>query len=78
MFCDNPDCKNTTFAETFSFLPHKGKKSKRLLEKIIEVSLNVSSITAASLLQNGVVDIGKSTICNMLTKTKSQVYGEKT
>ena len=77
MFCDNPDCKKTTFAETFSFIPPKGKKSKRLIEKIIDISLNVSSVTAASLLSDGVVNIGKSTICTMLKKTKSQVYARK-
>ena len=77
MFCDNPECKNTTFAETFSFLPPKGKKSKRLINKILEVSLNVSSVTAAALLSNGVADIKKSTICNMLKKTKFQNYEKK-
>jgi transposase len=77
MFCGNPDCKNTTFAETYSFLPPKGKKSKRLINKIIDISLNVSSITAAALLSDGVANIGKSTICNMLKKTKSQAYGTK-
>ena len=77
LFCGNPDCKNTTFAETFAFLPRKGKKSKRLLNKILEVSLRVSSVSAAALLRNGVVDVGKSTICTMLKKTKSQLYGRK-
>jgi len=77
MFCDNPDCKNTTFAETFSFLQPKGKKSKRLLDKIMEVSLNVSSLTATAVLRNGVADIGKSTICNMLKKTRPQIYRKK-
>ena len=77
IFCDNPECQKTTFAETFSFLPPKGKKSKRLIEKILDVSLNVSSITAASLLSDGVAAVGKSTICNMLKKTKSRIYGKK-
>jgi transposase len=74
LFCENPDCKNVTFAETFSFLPSKGKKSIRLIDKIIDISLNVSSMTASSILGNGVVDIGKSTICRMLKKTKFQLY----
>ena len=78
MFCDNPECKKTTFAETFPFLPYKGKKSKRLIEKIIDISLTVSSVTASALLQDGVVNVGKSTICNMLKKTKSQVCEKKT
>jgi hypothetical protein len=77
LFCDNPDCKNVTFAETFSFLPAKGKKSKRLLDKIIDVSLTVSSVTASALLRDGVVDIGKSTICNMLKKKSFQIYKKK-
>lgn len=80
LFCDNPECGNTTFAETFSFLPRKGKKSKRLIDKILDVSLSVNSVTAASILSGpggGIVSIGKSTICNMLKKTKAQVYGRK-
>ena len=78
MFCDNQDCMNRTFAETFPFLKPKSKKSKRLIEKIINISLNTSSITAASLLQDGVVNIGKSTICDMLKKTRFQQLKRKT
>lgn len=77
MFCDNPKCDKTTFAESYSFLPSKGKKSKRLIERILDVSLNVSSVKAALLLSDGVAEIKKSTICNMLKKTKSQIYGRK-
>ena len=68
MFCVNPDCPHTTFAETFSFLPPKGKKSRRLQDKIVDISLNVSSLTAAELLKDGIADVGKSTICNLLKK----------
>lgn len=68
MFCNNTECKNTTFAETFAFLPHKGKKTKRLENEIINISINVSSTAAAELLQNSVVNVGKSTICNLLKK----------
>lgn len=49
MLCMNPDCAHTTFAETFAFLLPKGKKSKRLLDKIVDISLNVSSLTAVKL-----------------------------
>jgi transposase len=78
MFCDNPDCGKKTFAETFMFLPPKGKKSKRLIGKIVDVSLNVSSVTAARLLKDGIADVGKSTICNLLKKTTSQTSKKKT
>ena len=53
MLCVTPDCPHTTFAETFAFLPPKGKKSRRLQDKIIELSLNVSSLTASELLKGG-------------------------
>lgn len=68
MFCTNPECSHTTFAETFSFIKPKAKKSNRLLDKIIDVSLNVSSLNAADILKNGIADVGKSTICNLLKK----------
>jgi len=67
-FCSNPDCRHKTFAETFDCLPRKGKRSKRLTESIIELSLNVSAVTAASILRKGTADVGKSTICNLLKK----------
>lgn len=68
MFCVNPDCPHTTFAKTFAFLPPKGKKSQRLQDKIVNMSLHVSSLTASELLKNGIADVGKSTICNLLKK----------
>lgn len=68
MFCTNPECCHTTFAETFDFIKPKAKKSNRLLDKIIDVSLNVSSLNASDILKNGIADVGKSTICNLLKK----------
>lgn len=72
MFCNNPECKYTTFAENFNFLPFKAKKSKRLDDEIINISMNVSSLTATELLRNSVANIGKSTICNLLKKRNSR------
>lgn len=68
MFCHNPECEHTTFAETFDFLPAKAKRTKRLEDEIINLSMNVSSITASSLLTTSVAKVGKSTICNLLKK----------
>jgi len=68
MFCNNPDCKHTTFAESFDFLKFKAKKTKRLENEIINISMNVSSLTATDLLKYSVADVGKSTICNLLKK----------
>lgn len=66
MICQNKDCSHTTFAEKFDCLPAKGKKTKRLLDLIVEVSYNVTSIKAAEILKDGIVDVGKSTVHNIL------------
>lgn len=68
MFCNNPKCSHTTFAERFNFFSNKVKKTKRLEDEIVRVSLNCSSIAASALLKKNVVDVGKSTICNLLKK----------
>jgi transposase len=68
MFCKNSECKHKTFAETYDFLMPKGKKTRRLEDEIVKLSLNVSSITASYLLSERVATVGKSTICNLLKK----------
>jgi transposase len=67
-FCKNPECAHKTFAESFECLPFKGKRSRRLTDSIVKLSLNVSSVTAAALLREGTADVGKSTICTLLKK----------
>ena len=67
-FCDNPDCTFTTFAERFDILEQNGKKTKRLIDKIIDISLNTSSVAASRTLKDGIAEVGKSTICNLLKK----------
>ncbi len=67
-FCINHECNHTTFAETFSFISKKAKKTNRLEKEIINLAANVSSIAASKFLKNNVVDVSKSTICEMLKK----------
>ena len=67
-FCGNPNCTHKTFAEPFSCFPFKGKRSNRLTEEIVRVSMEVSSVTASAMLRKGVAEIGKSSICNLLKK----------
>ena len=71
MFCGNPDCSKTTFAERFEFLSNKSKKTSRLENEIVRLSLNCSSVAASEVLKKGVVDVGKSTICSLLKKRRS-------
>jgi transposase len=68
MYCNNTDCKYTTFAERFDFICNKAKKSDRLKGEILNVSLNCSSVAASHLLKKIAIDVGKSTICNMIKK----------
>lgn len=67
-FCLNSECSRKTFAESFQFIPIKARKIQRLTEQIMDISLNMSSIAATTLLRENVVNIGKSTICNLIKK----------
>lgn len=68
MFCNNPKCDHKTFAETFDFLSPKGKKTKRLEDEILNISMSVSSITASNILSKNIAKVSKSTVCNLLKK----------
>ena len=70
MFCKNGNCNHTTFSEKFKFISDKAKRTKRLEEKIIRLSLNMSSISASNYLKKNLVDVSKSTICTLLKKKK--------
>lgn len=68
MFCDNPKCNHTTFGESFDFIGHKSKKTKRLIDYIIDLSCNMSSVAAQNYLRKNGVNVSKSTICNFIKK----------
>jgi len=72
-FCDNRNCPNKTFAESYDFLKPKSKKSERLINEIMKLSTEVSSVNASRMLKDGVVDVSKSTICDMLKKNNKSV-----
>ncbi|WP_341533985.1 transposase family protein [Sporosalibacterium faouarense] len=69
-FCDNKNCHKRTFSEKFDFIRDRAKRTKRLEDEIINLSQNMSSISASKLLRKNIVTIGKSTVCNILKKTK--------
>lgn len=66
--CENKECFKTTFSESFNCVEFKSKKSKRLIEYIVDLSMRVSSINASNILRKNVVNVGKSTIYNILKK----------
>ena len=71
MYCDHPDCTHTTFAERFDFVASNGKKTKRLVDKILMTSANLSSVNASFLLKADSVKASKSKICDLLKKMPS-------
>jgi len=70
IFCNNPDCNHKTFAERFNFIGEKSRRTHRLEDEILRISLNCSSITASALLTKFTVNIRKSAICNLIKKTE--------
>ena len=68
MYCDNPECTRKTFAERFDFVAPNGKKTKRLVEKILITSAKLSSVNASALLKSDSVKASKSSICDLLKK----------
>ncbi len=68
IFCDNPACSHRTFAEPFTFIKPKSKKTNRLIEDIINLSKSMSSVSAQNYLRKNVVRVGISTICELLKK----------
>lgn len=75
MFCENPECKHTTFAERFDFVGDNGKKTHRLVSYILDVSEKLSSVTASEVLKSKSIETCKSSICNLRRKT-SKSKGE--
>lgn len=68
MFCKNPECSYTTFAEKYDFISVKGTKTTRLIEYILDTSKRLSSISATTVLKNSAIKTSKSSICDLLKK----------
>ena len=68
MFCVNKECSKKTFSERFDFLSSNGKKTKRLIDKILVTSTKLSSVNASALLKVSAVQVSKSGICDLLKK----------
>lgn len=68
MFCTNPCCDHKTFSERFDFVVPSGRKTKRLVDKILMTSVKLSSVSASNLLKADSVKVCKSSICDLLKK----------
>jgi transposase len=72
MFCPNPECSNKTFSERFDFIRYKSRKTERLIEKILSISLKLSSVSASKMLKSDTATVSKSTICRLIKKNASR------
>lgn len=57
-----------TFSERFDFISPNGKKTKRLIDKILVTSTKLSSVNTSALLKVSAVQVSKSSICDLLKK----------
>ena len=64
----NENCTHKTFSERFDFVASNGKKTKRLIDKILITSTKLSSVTASVLLKHSSIKVCKSNICDLLKK----------
>lgn len=69
-FCPNKACARKTFVPQFDFFARKATRTNRLQDEILRLAVTQSSVSAAKYLRNGVADIGKSSVCNLLKKTR--------
>lgn len=71
MFCENAECRHKTFAESFDFVEEKGKKTKRLMEKILIGAEHLGVTRAVMELEAEGVKVSKSTVYEMRKKYKA-------
>ena len=69
----NDQCKKKTFSERHSFVDLNGKKTTRLIQNILYMSTQLSSVNAANILKSNRIEISKSSVCSLLKKMPSIV-----
>lgn len=69
--CKNDNCATKVFSSRYSYIGSNSYKTKRLENKILEVSTNLSSVKASKFLGENIAEVCKSSICNMIKKNQS-------
>ncbi|SET71670.1 zinc-finger of transposase IS204/IS1001/IS1096/IS1165 [[Clostridium] aminophilum] len=68
MQCLNQECSHKYFSEQHPFATSNARKTNRLVDRILKMSSEVSSVCSSKLLKGENISVGKSTICSMLKK----------
>lgn len=71
-FCNNDNCKHTTFAEPLNFVDKNAIRTKRLDEYIKNIGLRTSSIEAEKQITDSHVEISNNTILRLIKKNKNR------
>jgi len=69
--CINKKCTTKVFSSRYSYIGSNCYKTKRLEDKILEVSTNLSSIKASKYLNENIAPVCKSSICDMIKKNQN-------
>jgi len=69
--CKNDNCATKAFSSRYSYIGSNCYKTKRLENKILEVSTNLSSVKTSKFLGENNVEVCKSFICNMIKRNQN-------
>jgi hypothetical protein len=68
-FDEDPTSGKTTVAETFDFIPPRGRRTKRLDELLLSMQKEMSAIGCERFIKDNIADVSDSTILRILKKT---------
>lgn len=67
-FNDNPSSKKQTIAETFDFVSARGRRTKRLDRRLLQMTGEMSTIGLERLVRKQFVDVSDTTILRIVKK----------
>ena len=70
-FCKNKKCSTNTFSEQFNFIENHSRMTKRLNERIIEISKGMSARASMPIVNNSLADISDDTILRIIKKNNN-------
>ena len=70
-FCKNPKCSTNTFSEQFNFIESHSRITKRLNERIIEISKGMSARASKSIVNSSLANISDDTILRIIKKNNN-------
>ena len=66
--CNNPECSQKRFSESIDFIEPKRKRTRRLEDHILRISVHMSSLSAEKVLKAGNIGISNTTVRRLIKK----------